>query len=463
MKKVLLLNPPGTKIYIRDYYCSKVSKTNYVYHPVDLLIISGRLYGKYELKAIDAIAEQIIPETCLQMIVDWQPDVIIFQSGSVSCEEDFPFLAQVKNKLKNVLLLGSGDVFNEDGVNTMKEQLWLDGILLDFTTDDVVKFIDTGTPKNMIYRKGADIIEAPAVREKWTNYDLPIPRHELFQKGKYRYPFVHRYPFATVLGDYGCAWRCNFCIMSQIGFKTRTVDSVLAELRYLKQLGIKEIYWDDQTFGANRKRTEELLTRMLDEKLEFGWVCFSRGDVVTEQSLQLWKRAGCHTIMFGVESGVQEVLNAQKKDITKETLRTAFALCSKYGIRRVGTFILGLPDDTYETCLETIKFAKELDCDYAAFNTLVPRMGTNVRKDSVEKGFVDKEVKKMDQSGTFVIMKNNALTQEQIHELHRKAIREFYLRPKYVVRRLMDIKTFDDFKGHIVDALGLAKNFLTTA
>lgn len=462
MKKLLLLNPPGKKIYIRDYYCSKVSKTNYIYHPVDLLVLSSRLYGKYDLKVIDAISERIPAKDCLKLIVGMNPDIIIFQSGSVSLEEDFPFLSEVKKNLKTVQLLGSGDVFNENGVELMKEQGWLDAIILDFTTDDTLKYLEGQEPNNMIYRKDGQIIETKLVREKWTSFELPVPRHELFQKGQYRYPFVRNYPFATVLGDYGCAWRCNFCIMSQIGFKIRSIDSVLAELRYLKQLGVKEIYWDDQTFGANKKRADELLNRMIDEKLDFGWVCFSRGDVVNVCSIDLWKRAGCHTIMFGVESGVQEILNAQKKDITKDQLRQAFVLCKKKGIRRVGTFILGLPQDTYESCLETIQFAKELDCDYAAFNTLVPRMGTVVRKESVEHGFIDKSVREMDQSGTFVVMKNEALSADQIHELHRLAIRTFYLRPSYVVKRLLGIKTFDDFKGHVTDAVSLVKNFITS-
>lgn len=462
MKKLLLLNPPGSKIYIRDYYCSKVSKTNYVYHPVDLLILSGRLYEKYELKVIDAIAKRISFDECFKNILDFAPDVIVFQSGSVSCEEDFPFLSKIKNALKNVQLIGSGDVFNENGAQLMREQTWLDAILLDFTTDDLLKYLESIIPANMIYRQDNKIIESQITREKWASFDIPIPRHELFQNKNYRYPFVRKYPFATVLTDYGCAWRCNFCIMSQIGFKIRSTKNVLEELRYLKTLKIKEIYFDDQTFGANKKRTDELLGSMINEQFNFGWVCFSRADVVNSANLELWTRAGCHTIMFGVESGVQEILDAQKKDMTKEQLRQAFALCKKYEIRTLGTFILGLPNDTYDTCIQTIKFAKELDCDYAAFNTLVPRMGTNVRKETIEKGFVDKNMREMDQSGTFVVMKNNSLSAEQISELHKKAIKEFYFKPKYVLRRILGIRTFDDLKNHITDAVSLFKKLLTT-
>ena len=41
--KVLLLNPPGRRIYIRDYLCSKTTKSNYLFHPIDLLVLEFSL------------------------------------------------------------------------------------------------------------------------------------------------------------------------------------------------------------------------------------------------------------------------------------------------------------------------------------------------------------------------------------------------------------------------------------
>jgi len=55
-KKLLLLNPPGSRMFFRDYYCAKVSKARYYYHPVDLVYLSGSLSEHFQVSVIDAIA-----------------------------------------------------------------------------------------------------------------------------------------------------------------------------------------------------------------------------------------------------------------------------------------------------------------------------------------------------------------------------------------------------------------------
>lgn len=96
MKKVLLLNPPGKELYIRDYYCSKVSKVHYIYHPVDLLILSGILSKKYKLSVLDAMALKLSQEETLRKISTIDFDVLIFLTGSVSFKEDFPLIKKIK-------------------------------------------------------------------------------------------------------------------------------------------------------------------------------------------------------------------------------------------------------------------------------------------------------------------------------------------------------------------------------
>ena len=55
MKKVLLFNPPSRKFnYSRDYFCSKTLKTNYIEHPIDLLILSGILFDRFKVEILDA-------------------------------------------------------------------------------------------------------------------------------------------------------------------------------------------------------------------------------------------------------------------------------------------------------------------------------------------------------------------------------------------------------------------------
>ncbi len=57
--RVLLLNPPGSEIFIRDYFCSKTTKSNYLFHPIDLLAMSGTLAQEHEVSVLDGIAERL--------------------------------------------------------------------------------------------------------------------------------------------------------------------------------------------------------------------------------------------------------------------------------------------------------------------------------------------------------------------------------------------------------------------
>lgn len=465
IKKVLLLNPPGDKIYIRDYYCSKVSKTFYTYHPTDLLVLSGILKDMFQLKVIDAISEKLSFKKCMKRIIKFAPDAIIFLSGSVSMNNDFEFLTNLNARLntpkkRNTLFIGTGDLFMEAS-REFFDHVFLDAILLDFTTDDIVKYLQGKTPNaNMMYRKQKRLVKRPVPRPVVKNIKIPVPRYDLFPNRKYRYPFIRKYPFATVLTDYGCPFKCTFCIMSRIGFKLRSIENVIEELKYLKKNGFKNIYFNDQTFGANKSRTKELLHRMIEEKLSFGWICFSRVDVTDEKMLQLMKKAGCHTIMYGVESGSQKILNKYQKEITKERIQETFANAKKLGIRTFATFIIGLPGETKADVQKTIDFAKKINPHFVGFNTAVPRIGTKLREETIKQGIVKDELIEMDQSGSFTAMNTKQLSGNEIQKLQKRATIEFYLRPKYFTQAIASIKSFKDLWTYMANGLSLFRKIL---
>ncbi len=457
--KVLLLNPPGSKIYTRDYYCSKVSKSDYIYHPVDLLILSGILVREHEIFVIDAIADKLTPDECASKILKEDYGAIIFLTGSVSWDEDSEFISSLKKK-KEFLAVGTGDILLEDCASLMRENNFLDAVILDFTTDDILFYLggEHDKVKNMTFRKGGEIIDNGAVREFQKEFEIPVPKYELFPNKKYNYPFVLRHPFATVLTDYGCPFKCKFCVMNTIGFKYRKLENVFKELRYIKKLGFKDIYFDDQTFGAKRERLEAICDFMVNNKLNMGWVCWSRVDVVDEDLLKLMKKAGCHTILFGVESGNEEILKKNYKGFTISQVKKIFALCRNLKIRTLGTFIFGLPGETRESCLKTIDLAKEIKADFVSFNVLIPRMNTEIRKESIEKGFVKNDIKIMDQSGSFAVMGNEEMSSDEIMALKKKAEKDFYLRPSYVLRRLVLIRTPYELKLMFLNGWGIMKN-----
>ena len=224
---------------------------------------------------------------------------------------------------------------------------------------------------------------------------------------------------------------------------------------YLKSLGIKELWFKDLTFGANKERTQRLLNRMLDEQLRFTWVCLSRVNVLDEELLTLMKLAGCHTIQLGIETADEKLLGQYSKPFTREQVEHTVAMCKKVGIRILAHFILGLPGDTEENINATIRLALELKPEFASFNVAMPRMGTQFRQKALHDGLVSSDVTTLDNSISFPVYETPQLSREKLWQLRNKAIRTFHLRPGFIIRRLLGVKSLYELKTLFIEGIAL--------
>lgn len=217
----------------------------------------------------------------------------------------------------------------------------------------------------------------------------------------------------------------------------RELDNVFEELRHIYGLGIKELFIKDQSFGANKERSIALCEGM--RKIEkFSWTCFLRTDIAEPELLTAMKKAGCHTVIFGVESASGEILKKYNPGVNKDNVKRAFKLCRRLGIDTMGIFILGFPEEDKQSCLETIDFALQLRCDFASFNLFVPKIGTRVRKYLIKQSLLKQDQPEiLDQSGIAAVWNTNRLTQRELDGLRRSALRRFYLRPSYASKRLL--------------------------
>ncbi len=467
-EKLVLLNPPGRRVYLRDYYCSKVSQADYIHHPIDLVFLSGYLSQDYELELVDAIVEKLGPEKCLQRLGEIGPQVVVGLIGSVSYHEDVPFYRGLGEGLPSARLFLVGDVLIERRQERLSEMPFAEGFVHDFSSPDLLRHL-RGAPslRNLTLRRKGVVEALPLERLRGATFRLPRPEHRLFLDRPYRYPFVRRSRFATVMTDFGCPYRCSFCIMSRLGWKQRPVDDVLEELKELGRMGVGELFFLDQTFGIPRSRSLELLEGMRRLPHRFGWVCFSRPDLVDDALAARMKSAGCHTVILGLESGSQQLLDAVCKDARKEEILQGFRRCSSHGLRTVATVLLGLPEETEETFQQTLDFLRQADPDFASFNVAVPRLGTPFREKALRLGLIDREFEVMDQSGSPVAMPTLTLDRRQVAAMRRRAVRSFYGRPGYWRKRLSswarrDGALFSDLRIQLQQGYRLLCNYLAS-
>ena len=144
---LLLLNPPGTQLYLRDYFCSKVSQADYLNHPIDLVYLSGRLTALGEVHVVDAIVDRLGERECLARIQAIGPEIIVGLVGSVSYQEDLPFYRKLSAGLKTRIIL-IGDVLLENRESRLQELPFVEAFLHDFSTSDIVRYLEgkTGLP-----------------------------------------------------------------------------------------------------------------------------------------------------------------------------------------------------------------------------------------------------------------------------------------------------------------------------
>ena len=456
-KKIILLNPPGNKLYIRDYYCSFSSKADYCWPPQDILYLSGILNKDFDVQVIDAIADRKTKEEIKNILFCSNTADIIFATGTATMNSDFRLTQGVKKKNKEIKLIASSGIMKFIGLEVMKRYSFLDAVLMDFTEPSIVAYVKGENKtelKGIIYRKKGHLVEwMPSMEKK---FSLPIPRHDLFPLEKYRTPIAKRFPFAEVITSVGCPYNCAFCTAGAYGYKVRNVDNLIEELDYLSRLGIKEILFQDPTFTISTKRVIDICKKMLENNFKFTWSCNADIKSLNEEKIYYMKQVGCHTVSIGIESGSDEILEKYSKMITQDKIISTINLLNKYKIRILGYFIIGLPGEDKESIFKTINLAKQLDIDFASFSIATPDIGTRLREEALQEGWISQHLDIFD-STEFPTIETEKLKKEEIWKLRSKAVRKFYLRPSYIAKKIQQIKNFETLKIIVSNAVALLK------
>jgi radical SAM superfamily enzyme YgiQ (UPF0313 family) len=199
--------------------------------------------------------------------------------------------------------------------------------------------------------------------------------------------------FTTMQSSRGCPWPCTFCdipIFNEGKWRARSAEHVVAEFKHLQHQGYGSVYFVDDHFLLKPKRIEAMCQGIHREGVTIEWGCEGRVDSVAQHLFPAMAQAHCRTIMFGVESGSQKVLDRLKKGQTLEEIETAVTNAKDAGIEIVhGFFVVGTPGETEDDIRSTFDFAARLRLDTFAFNRLCVYRGTPLWQEYVKRGLVD--------------------------------------------------------------------------
>jgi len=304
-------------------------------------------------------------------------------------------------------------------------------------------------------RTGQPVTTAP--RGRIEDLDgLPFPARHLLPPLKAYRPTpasYRRLPLAHVMTSRGCPSKCNFCDRAIFGekYRARSAENVLAEVdEVVHKHGAKEIRFFDDTFTLNRRRLEEICRGLKRYRPRLPWTCLTKVTAVDLDMLRMMRDAGCWQVLYGLESGDDRVLSTLGKKTTVEKNRQAVLWARQAGIRVRADFIVGTPHETMETLRNTVEFAKSLPLDFAHFNKFVPFPGTEFYRQLVGQGY------HFDFSGSTSTLDHDALVfvpktidPAEYRRFLDRAYKEFYLRPRYILRRVFGLRTFTEFWGQV--------------
>ena len=199
--------------------------------------------------------------------------------------------------------------------------------------------------------------------------------------------------FTTMQTSRGCPWPCVFCdipIFNEGKWRSRSPQHVIDEFKHLQELGYGAVYFVDDHFLLQPKRIEAICSGINDAGVTIEWGCEGRVDSTAQHLFPAMAKAHCRTVMFGVESGSQAVLDRLKKEQTLAEVETAVTNAKRAGIEIVhGFFVVGTPGETAEDLRATFEFASKLRLDTFAFNRLCVYRGTPLWHEYLQRGLVN--------------------------------------------------------------------------
>ena len=319
---------------------------------------------------------------------------------------------------------------------------WVGRKEFDFTCKEVCEGRPLESVAGLSFRKDGRIQHNPE-RELITNMDvLPwvadVYRRDLDIEKYFIGYLLH--PYVSLYTGRGCPAQCTFCLWPQtIGghkYRVRSASNVAAEMAHMKQIfpQVREFFFDDDTFTANLPRAREIARHLAP--LGLTWSCNSRANL-DEDTIRFLKDCGLRLFLVGYESGNDDVLRRIKKGVTTDEMRAFTRSCHKAGVVIHGTFILGLPVETPETIEQTLRFAQELDVFSIQVSLAAPYPGTELYEMARQNGWFSKKDKTDIVHGDGFqqsTLEYPGLSKEQIFDEVERFYRQYYLRPRPILR-----------------------------
>jgi radical SAM superfamily enzyme YgiQ (UPF0313 family) len=474
--KVFLANPPcriklksnKEKFFVRAgsrWPFSVVKKpeepADYLPFPFYLAYTAALLEkAGHEVIVNDSVALNETEAEFLRKAAKVKPEIILFETSTPTIDYDLKLVKKIRKKLGKTIICLAGSHATTFFKEVLRQAPGVDFVFLAEYELNFAKLV-----KNLSIGKNAENIPGIAFKKARRIYSqkpelidpldrLPSPARHLFPSNENPDPtlywdgFCQKKPAIQMHASRGCPFRCNFCLWNQVMYRNSkyrvfSAKRVVDEMeQVIANYAAQEIYFDDDTFTANKKHVLALCREIKKRGLDVAWSVMGDAMITDKEMIDAMADAGCIGAKFGVESGNQEILKHIEKPVKFARLREFTNWCAQRRIKTHATFTFGLSGETKETMAETLELAKSLNVDSVQFSITTPFPGTRYFNDLKKRKLLDyKGWEDFDGSLNSVVRFEN-LSQKEVKKMFDQAS-SFWLRHKLKDYRWLIRQTYN--------------------
>ena len=443
-------------------------------------------YG-FGVAALDCIALELTHDDIVEIIRKRKPRSVGISATTYALPASTTLAERLREEFPNLLIILGGAHANVAGMDAARNISSIDIVSYhpegetvihhilkkfskhNFKRESLLNDVDTMKDiKGIIFRNKNEIVKnLPEDIIKDLDF-LPLPARDLFPMERY-VPLPNQYkklPMTNMVVIRGCPYVCTFCDQAATTARRRSPQKVIEEIRdVVEKYGVKEIsFWDD-TMSYHKKWMKEFCTLLIEAKLKVIWSCYAAVNTVNQEILHLMKKAGCWNIFYGYETGVTilaDNIKSNRKNKSMEYMQQVAKWTKDAGIEVRGSFMIALPGENPKLAEQTIQDAIELDPEYAQFSITTPYPGTALYNEikNGKWGKLTTEDFSEFQGWNVVFLPEGYKNKEEVLEMSRKAFKAFYMRPSYIIKTILNIRSLEDIKRYFKGFKALVKGFV---
>ena len=457
--KVLLINPPNHNEIIGNN--PPVIEEERGYNPpLGLLYLAGYLeqHSQHQVEVLDCQVSEIGYERLRELVAERQPEVVGVTVMTFTILDVIKTVGLVKEAAPSARVVLGGPhahIFPRETISLPGVDYLVRGEG-EIPFFELVEHLDDhrylARVPGLVFMREGQVVDTGTPPLNTHLDELPFPSRHLTPYQKYSSVLASRNPVTTMITSRGCPFKCIFCDRPHLGkrFRARSANNVVDEMQLCAEMGIRYFLIYDDTFTINRQRVLDICAEIRRRRLDIAWDIRARVDTIDRDILGALASAGCQGIHYGVEAGSDRILKVLGKGITLQQVREAFRLTKQAGISTLAYFMIGAPSETREDILQTINLACELDPDLVHMTILTPFPATSLYFRGLEEGFIDRDYWREFAANPTADFQppywEENLTRDELIDLIDLAYKKFYTRPRYVIRQVLKVRSWREFR-----------------